>query len=200
MSPFLSARRRPRPIVARGLSKAYGDKVVLRGLDLVVPEGQFLAIIGRSGCGKSTLLRLIAGLEAPDAGRLSVGPTNASPRESARVMFQEPRLLPWADVLANVAVGLGAERRSLRRARSRRRGSATGGPRRPRRRMARRAFGRAEAAGGVGPRARQPAAPAGAGRTARRARRAHPHRNAAAAGERLAAGALHRDPRHARRR
>jgi sulfonate transport system ATP-binding protein len=97
------------PIVARGLSKAYGDKVVLRGLDLVVPEGQFLAIIGRSGCGKSTLLRLIAGLEAPDAGRLSVGPTNANPRESARVMFQEPRLLPWADVLANVAVGLGAE-------------------------------------------------------------------------------------------
>jgi len=97
------------PIVALGLSKAYGDKVVLRGLDLVVPEGQFLAIIGRSGCGKSTLLRLIAGLEAPDAGRLSVGPTNASPRKSARVMFQEPRLLPWADVLANVAVGLGAE-------------------------------------------------------------------------------------------
>jgi sulfonate transport system ATP-binding protein len=97
------------PIVARGLSKAYGDKVVLRGLDLTVPEGQFLAIIGRSGCGKSTLLRLIAGLETPDAGRLSVGPANANPRESARVMFQEPRLLPWADVLANVAVGLGAD-------------------------------------------------------------------------------------------
>jgi sulfonate transport system ATP-binding protein len=94
------------PVVARGLSKSYGDKLVLRGLDFVVPEGQFVAIVGRSGCGKSTLLRLIAGLETPDSGQLSVGAT--SPRESARVMFQEPRLLPWAHVLDNVAVGLGA--------------------------------------------------------------------------------------------
>jgi sulfonate transport system ATP-binding protein len=97
------------PVIARGLSKAYGGNTVLRGLDFLVPEGQFLAIVGRSGCGKSTLLRLIAGLETPDAGRLSVGPTNASPGLSARMMFQEPRLLPWADVLDNVAVGLGAE-------------------------------------------------------------------------------------------
>jgi len=97
------------PVIARGLSKAYGDKLVLRGLDFVVPEGQFVAIVGRSGCGKSTLLRLVAGLETPDAGRLSVGPANASPRETARVMFQEPRLLPWAHVLDNVSVGLGAD-------------------------------------------------------------------------------------------
>ena len=97
------------PVIARGLGKAYGDKVVLRGLDLIVPDGQFLAIVGRSGCGKSTLLRLIAGLETPDAGRLSVGPTNANPREFARMMFQEPRLLPWAPVLDNVVVGLGAD-------------------------------------------------------------------------------------------
>src|SRR5271166_1680121 len=96
-------------VIARGLSKAYGGNAVLRGLDFLVPEGQFVAIVGRSGCGKSTLLRLIAGLETPDAGRLSVGPTNANPRVSARVMFQEPRLLPWARVLDNVAVGLGAD-------------------------------------------------------------------------------------------
>jgi len=108
-APVRSASSAAAPVVARGLSKAYGDKPVLRGLDFVVPEGQFVAIVGRSGCGKSTLLRLIAGLEAPDAGQLSVGAKNASPRECARVMFQEPRLLPWARVLDNVTVGLGAD-------------------------------------------------------------------------------------------
>jgi sulfonate transport system ATP-binding protein len=93
---------------ARGLAKAFGAKTVLRGLDLVVPGGQFLAIVGRSGCGKSTLLRLIAGLETPDAGRLGLGEAGERPRDVARVMFQEPRLLPWSDLLGNVAVGLGA--------------------------------------------------------------------------------------------
>jgi sulfonate transport system ATP-binding protein len=63
-------------------------------------------VVGRSGCGKSTLLRLIAGLEEPDAGQIVVG-TGPAGRESARVMFQEPRLLPWANVLDNVVVGLG---------------------------------------------------------------------------------------------
>jgi sulfonate transport system ATP-binding protein len=90
-------------VTVRGLAKSYGATRVLRDLDLHAPAGQFLAIVGRSGCGKSTLLRLIAGLESPDAGRIA--------REGeARVMFQEPRLLPWARVLANVEVGFGPER------------------------------------------------------------------------------------------
>ena len=96
------------PVVARALGKSYGDNVVLRGLDLDVPAGQFVAIVGRSGCGKSTLLRLIAGLEAPDAGRVALGTQDERPSDSARVMFQEPRLLPWANVIDNVTVGLGA--------------------------------------------------------------------------------------------
>ncbi len=95
-----------------GLGKRFGDKQVLRGLDLAVPAGQFLAIVGRSGCGKSTLLRLIAGLDAPDAGAIALADSSESPAPSiARVMFQEPRLLPWARVLANVEVGLGLARR-----------------------------------------------------------------------------------------
>jgi len=85
---------------ARGLSKRFGERRVLEGLDLHIPAGQFVAIVGRSGCGKSTLLRLIAGLDKPDNGRVTV-------EGEARVMFQEPRLLPWARVLANVEVGLG---------------------------------------------------------------------------------------------
>jgi sulfonate transport system ATP-binding protein len=94
--------------VLRGIVKAFGDKKVLRGLDLDVAAGQFVAVIGRSGCGKSTLLRLIAGLDAPDAGAIDFdGTVGVAPR----VMFQEPRLLPWANVIANVEIGLGARRR-----------------------------------------------------------------------------------------
>jgi sulfonate transport system ATP-binding protein len=83
---------------------------VLRGIDLHIPAGQFVAIVGRSGCGKSTLLRLIAGLETIDAGTIGFGEETRP--EDVRVMFQEPRLLPWARVLSNVEVGLGRDRAS----------------------------------------------------------------------------------------
>jgi sulfonate transport system ATP-binding protein len=98
------------PLTIRGLRKSFGDHQVLRGIDLHIPAGQFVAIVGRSGCGKSTLLRLIAGLEMIDSGTVSLGPTAKA--EDVRVMFQEPRLLPWARVLSNVEVGLGRDRKS----------------------------------------------------------------------------------------
>ncbi len=99
------------PVTALRVSKRYGDKRVLRDLDLHVPAGEFLAIVGRSGCGKSTLLRLIAGLEQPETGQITnAGGRPGEARSIARVMFQDPRLLPWARVLSNVEVGLGAER------------------------------------------------------------------------------------------
>ena len=98
------------PLTIRGLRKSFGDNEVLRGIDLQIPAGQFLAIVGRSGCGKSTLLRLMAGLESIDAGTIGFG-DEARP-EDIRVMFQEPRLLPWARVLSNVEVGLGRDRAS----------------------------------------------------------------------------------------
>jgi sulfonate transport system ATP-binding protein len=95
-------------LTIRDLRKSYGDNAVLRGIDLHIPAGQSVAIVGRSGCGKSTLLRLIAGLERADAGTISFGePTRP---EDIRVIFQEPRLLPWARVLSNVEVGLGRDR------------------------------------------------------------------------------------------
>ncbi|MBR0958253.1 ATP-binding cassette domain-containing protein [Bradyrhizobium japonicum] len=103
------------PLSIRGLRKSFGDNEVLRGIDLHIPAGQFVAIVGKSGCGKSTLLRLIAGLDKIDAGSISFGqdiqPKAIQP-EDIRVMFQEPRLLPWARVLANVEVGLGRDRAS----------------------------------------------------------------------------------------
>jgi ABC-type Fe3+/spermidine/putrescine transport system ATPase subunit len=59
-------------LTLRGVRKAFGAKTVLNGVDLHVPAGQFLTVVGRSGCGKSTLLRLIAGLDEPLAGTIEV--------------------------------------------------------------------------------------------------------------------------------
>jgi sulfonate transport system ATP-binding protein len=98
------------PLTIRALRKSFGDNEVLRGVDLHIPAGQFVAVVGRSGCGKSTLLRLIAGLETANAGSIGFGEETRP--EDVRVMFQEPRLLPWARVLSNVEVGLGRDRAS----------------------------------------------------------------------------------------
>jgi sulfonate transport system ATP-binding protein len=98
------------PLTIRDLRKSFGDHEVLRGVDLHISPGQFVAIVGRSGCGKSTLLRLIAGLESLDSGSIGFG--EQTKPEDVRVMFQEPRLLPWASVLSNVEVGLGRDRAS----------------------------------------------------------------------------------------
>ena len=91
------------PITLRGVTKRFGDRAVLSNFDLHVPAGQFLAIVGRSGCGKSTLLRLLSGLDTPDSGTIRFGDVDTP---SVRLMFQEPRLLPWATVAANVEIGL----------------------------------------------------------------------------------------------
>jgi sulfonate transport system ATP-binding protein len=99
-------------ITARGLRKSFGDNAVLKGIDLRIAAGKFVAIVGRSGCGKSTLLRLLLGLEQPSDGTFTFdGATRVDDPRVARVMFQEPRLLPWASVLANVEVGLGPDRK-----------------------------------------------------------------------------------------
>ncbi len=108
-TPAVATSSRALSITARGLSKSFGDRPVIANLDLHVPAGQFLAVVGRSGCGKSTLLRLLSGLEQPDGGTLRFGDAKAGamPQADVRLMFQEPRLLPWAKVAGNVEIGLG---------------------------------------------------------------------------------------------
>lgn len=104
----LSSEDRSRPaqgaglaVEALGVTRRFDDRVVLDGLDLLIPPAHFVALIGRSGSGKSTLLRALAGLDDGVEGSLRV------PRRRG-VVFQNARLLPWKRVLANVTYGLEA--------------------------------------------------------------------------------------------
>ncbi|MDT3310537.1 aliphatic sulfonates ABC transporter ATP-binding protein [Pseudomonas sp. rhizo66] len=109
----MTAQQPPRllrgiPLVVRNLQKTFGARQVLRDIDLHIPAGQFVAVVGRSGCGKSTLLRLLAGLDQPTGGDLLAGAAPLSDaREDTRLMFQEARLLPWKKIIDNVGLGLG---------------------------------------------------------------------------------------------
>ncbi|EPE98198.1 ATP-binding cassette domain-containing protein [Rhizobium grahamii] len=95
-------------ITMRALEKSFGGNRVLRGINLHIPAGQFVAVIGKSGCGKSTLLRILMGLDEPTSGELHFeNADGADAQGNARIVFQEPRLLPWLSVAQNVAVGLG---------------------------------------------------------------------------------------------
>ncbi|ERI50437.1 hypothetical protein N878_25825, partial [Pseudomonas sp. EGD-AK9] len=95
------------PLAIERIEKSFGERRVLKGIDLHIPAGQFVAVVGRSGCGKSTLLRLLAGLDQPSGGQLLAGSgaLNAV-REDIRLMFQDARLLPWKRVIDNVGLGL----------------------------------------------------------------------------------------------
>jgi NitT/TauT family transport system ATP-binding protein len=89
------------------VTKVFGrGSSAVRALDqisLEVPQGEFTCLIGASGCGKSTLLSLVAGLEQPTSGAVSVSGQVA-------LMFQEPALFPWLTAAGNVEVALRARR------------------------------------------------------------------------------------------
>jgi sulfonate transport system ATP-binding protein len=82
----------------RGLHKTFGQKCVLGGIDLDVPRGQFVVLLGASGTGKTTLLRILAGLEQPDDGLVLAS-------RARTVVYQEPRLVQSMRALANVSIG-----------------------------------------------------------------------------------------------
>lgn len=92
-----------------GLSFA-GPVVALEGVDLTLPQGEFVAIVGPSGCGKSTLLRLIAGLIPASRGTITVAGTSPplARRERTRMslVFQDATLLPWRTVENNIRLPL----------------------------------------------------------------------------------------------
>ncbi len=104
-------------IEIKQVSFTYADEVreertgvrqeALKSIDLVIPEGQFLCLIGHSGCGKTTLLRLLAGLDKPTAGEILIDGKQVEGAGLDRaVVFQNYSLFPWMKVQKNVEFGI----------------------------------------------------------------------------------------------
>jgi NitT/TauT family transport system ATP-binding protein len=122
--PQSSARKAPHPAEPRwtlaipairltGVTKQFpGGYTALKDVDLEVGAGRFVALVGPSGCGKSTTLSLIAGLEAPTAGKVFVREQEVDGvGDGIGFLFQRDALLPWKTVFDNVALPLQLRRR-----------------------------------------------------------------------------------------
>ncbi|MET1114640.1 MAG: ABC transporter ATP-binding protein [Comamonas sp.] len=84
-----------------------GSLQVLQDIDLQLPPGEFVSIVGASGCGKSTLLRLVLGLDTEYDGAITLGGASITgPGLERGIVFQDHRLFPWLTVEQNIAVGL----------------------------------------------------------------------------------------------
>ena len=96
-------------LVLTGLTKRFGDFAAVDALDLTVPAGSFFALLGPSGCGKTTTLRMVAGLEVPTAGSISLAGdeiTQLKPyRRPVNTVFQSYALFPHLTIRDNVAFG-----------------------------------------------------------------------------------------------
>jgi len=100
-------------LLVEGIEKSFagvageGRRTIIGGVSFAATAGSIVCLLGPSGCGKTTLLRIIAGLEAPDRGRVTVGerPVGGPLREVGYIT-QEATLLPWRSVLHNVELGL----------------------------------------------------------------------------------------------
>jgi NitT/TauT family transport system ATP-binding protein len=95
-----------RKLEITALSKRFYQLEALRGIDLAVETGEFIAVVGPSGCGKTTFLRILAGLEQPSAGRILLDDgALTGPGGNRGFVFQNDSLLPWRTVLGNALIG-----------------------------------------------------------------------------------------------
>jgi NitT/TauT family transport system ATP-binding protein len=95
--------------LAKVFSTGRKEVVAIKDITFATPRGAFTALIGPSGCGKSTILRILADLEMPSAGAISLlGRSPADLRRSGKlgIVFQDPALMPWRDVRANVELAV----------------------------------------------------------------------------------------------
>ncbi len=92
------------------LTKMFGDVAAVDDLTLTIPAGSFFALLGASGCGKTTTLRMVAGLEDPTSGRISIGEKDITSlrafQRPVNTVFQSYALFPHLDIFENVAFGL----------------------------------------------------------------------------------------------
>lgn len=96
-------------LILKNVRKSFDDAAqpTLNAVNLEIKNGEFLCVVGKSGCGKSTLLNLIAGLEQPTEGSLTLnGKAVTGPGADRVVMFQEHALFPWLNVIQNVKFGM----------------------------------------------------------------------------------------------
>lgn len=95
-------------VTVESLEKSYDGVPIIETLNLSVPSGSFVTIVGASGCGKSTFLRLLLGQEQPTAGRVLVDgePLPSEPGPERGIVFQRYSVFPHLTVLDNVVLGL----------------------------------------------------------------------------------------------
>ena len=107
---------RPCGLMVDSVSFAYNGTTVLEEINLRVREGEFLSLLGPSGSGKTTLLRLVAGIETPARGRITLnGRTVSGPRGYCSMVFQDYSLFPWMNLLNNISLAIGRVYPGLKR-------------------------------------------------------------------------------------
>ena len=91
-------------------SKSYGEKQIIKKIDLEVYEGEFLTLLGSSGCGKTTILRSISGLDYPTTGKVFIDGEDVTnlepPKRKVNTIFQNYALFPLMTIEENIAFGL----------------------------------------------------------------------------------------------
>lgn len=97
-------------VILENISKSFGEKEILKNINLEIQDGEFLVLVGASGCGKSTLLRMVAGLETPSDGIIKIEDeivNDVHPKDrNIAMVFQSYALYPHLNVFDNISLGL----------------------------------------------------------------------------------------------
>jgi len=99
--------KREAKVTVNGLTKKFGELLVLNDISFKVYEGELLCIVGPTGCGKTTFLNLLSRLIPPTKGNILIDGKDADPKKhNLSFVFQEPSCMPWRTVKENIAYGM----------------------------------------------------------------------------------------------